>query len=241
WEKYPLSILSEIPGANNTVLHSVLRVNGPTIQERMIDYRGKEDNNPTVSFSDMMVIGSEQMLHHDSRTSRQFHSREDSMLWELQQRVSGAPRARAQDHWLMEAAARNGEWKITPEILRHTPGYHRSTVSKWPRGWLKTGTILQTQEDKHTNVYLTTTQNNVFGRQGTGYQVYYRIDGMPGADIADNAPGETRCTLRPGTCFEVTGVDERHYERHIIYVTLKPCDRSRNGESKTPTGDSLFN
>ncbi|HHH6703325.1 TPA: DUF3491 domain-containing protein [Escherichia coli] len=241
WEKYPLSILSEIPGANNTVLHSVLRVNGPTIQERMIDYRGKEDNNPAVSFSDMMVIEGEQMLHHDSRTSRQFHSREDSMLWELQQRVSGAPRARAQDHWLMDAAARNGEWKITPEILRHTPGYHRSTVSKWPRGWLKTGTILQTPEDKHTNVYLTTTQNNVFGRQGTGYQVYYRIDGMPSADIADNAPGETRCTLRPGTCFEVTGVDERHYERNIIYVTLKPCERSRNGEGKTPAGDSLFN
>ncbi|WP_064577872.1 DNA glycosylase AlkZ-like family protein [Escherichia coli] len=32
---------------------------------------------------------------------------------------------------------------------------------------------------------------------------------------------------------------ERHYERNIIYVTLKPCGWSRNGESRTPTGDSL--
>ncbi|HFO5642096.1 TPA: hypothetical protein ACHJ78_005119, partial [Escherichia coli] len=84
-------------------------------------------------------------------------------------------------------------------------------------------------------------QNNVFSRQGGGYQVYYRIDGMAGADIADNAPGETRCTLRPGTCFEVTSVDERHYEWNIIYVTLKTCGWSRNGQSKTPNGDNLFN
>ncbi|HFO8865110.1 TPA: DUF3491 domain-containing protein, partial [Escherichia coli] len=241
WDKYPLSILSEIPQNNNTVVHSVLRLNGPALLERMIDYRGKEDNNPTVSFSDMMFIDGEQMLRHDSRTSRQFHSREEYMLWELQQRVSEAPRARTQDNWLMDAAVRNGEWMITPEILRHTPGYLRSTVSKWPGGWLKTGTILQTPEDKNTDVYLTTTQNNVFSRQGAGYQVYYRIDGMAGADIADNAPGETRCILRPGTCFEVTGVDERHYGRNIIYVTLKTCGWSRNGQSKTPTGDSLFN
>ncbi|CAD5571168.1 lymphostatin Efa1/LifA [Escherichia coli] len=240
WDKYPLSILSQIPQNNNTVVHSVLRLNGPALLERMIDYRGKEDNNPTVSFSDMMFIDGEPMLRHGSGTSRQFHSREEYMLWELQQRVSEAPHARAQDNWLMDAAVRNGEWKITPEILRHTPGYIRSTVSKWPRGWLKTGTILQTPEDKHTNVYLTTTQNNVFGRQGTGYQVYYRIDRMLGTDIADNSPGETRCTLRPETCFEVTGVDERDYERNIIYVTLTACGWSRNGQRKTPTGDNLF-
>ncbi|EFH6939324.1 lymphostatin Efa1/LifA, partial [Escherichia coli] len=240
WEKYPLSILSEIPQNNNTVVHSVLRVNGPTMQMRTIDYRGTDENNPIVSFSDSTFINGEQMLSYDSHSSGRAYSREEYIMWELQQRVSEAPRARAQDNWLMDAAVRNGEWKITPEILRHTPGYIRSTVSKWPRGWLKTGTILQTPEDKHTNVYLTTTQNNVFGRQGTGYQVYYRIDRMLGADIADNAPGETRCTLRPGTCFEVTGVDERHYERNIIYVTLKPCGWSRNGESRTPTGDSLF-
>ncbi|EFO0221079.1 hypothetical protein D1I28_26185, partial [Escherichia coli] len=103
------------------------------------------------------------------------------------------------------------------------------------------GTILQTPEDRNTDVYLTTIQNNVFSRQGGGYQVYYRIDGMAGADIADNAPGETRCTLRPGTCFEVTSVDERHYEWNIIYVTLKTCGWSRNGQSKTPNGDNLFN
>ncbi|WP_212738205.1 hypothetical protein, partial [Escherichia coli] len=101
--------------------------------------------------------------------------------------------------------------------------------------------ILQTPEDRNTDVYLTTIQNNVFSRQGGGYQVYYRIDGMAGADIADNAPGETRCTLRPGTCFEVTSVDERHYEWNIIYVTLKTCGWSRNGQSKTPNGDNLFN
>ncbi|EJI1557379.1 DUF3491 domain-containing protein, partial [Escherichia coli] len=212
WEKYNLSILSEIPQNNNTVVHSILRVNGPTMQVRTIDYRGTDENNPIVSFSDTTFINGEQMLSYDSHSSGRVYSREEYMMWELQQRVSEASSARTQDYWLMDAAVRNGEWKITPELLRHTPGYIRSTVSKWSRGWLKTGTILQTPEDRNTDVYLTTIQNNVFSRQGGGYQVYYRIDGMAGADIADNAPGETRCTLRPGTCFEVTSVDERHYE-----------------------------
>ncbi|EPD6082566.1 DUF3491 domain-containing protein, partial [Escherichia coli] len=241
WEKYNLSILSEIPQNNNTVVHSILRVNGPTMQVRTIDYRGTDENNPIVSFSDTTFINGEQMLSYDSHSSGRVYSREEYMMWELQQRVSEASSARTQDYWLMDAAVRNGEWKITPELLRHTPGYIRSTVSKWSRGWLKTGTILQTPEDRNTDVYLTTIQNNVFSRQGGGYQVYYRIDGMAGADIADNAPGETRCTLRPGTCFEVTSVDERHYEWNIIYVTLKTCGWSRNGQSKTPNGDNLFN
>ncbi|ENI0173037.1 DUF3491 domain-containing protein, partial [Escherichia coli] len=173
WEKYNLSILSEIPQNNNTVVHSILRVNGPTMQVRTIDYRGTDENNPIVSFSDTTFINGEQMLSYDSHSSGRVYSREEYMMWELQQRVSEASSARTQDYWLMDAAVRNGEWKITPELLRHTPGYIRSTVSKWSRGWLKTGTILQTPEDRNTDVYLTTIQNNVFSRQGGGYQVYY--------------------------------------------------------------------
>ncbi|EFC3527989.1 DUF3491 domain-containing protein [Escherichia coli] len=96
------------------------------------------------------------MLSYDSHSSGRVYSREEYMMWELQQRVSEASSARTQDYWLMDAAVRNGEWKITPELLRHTPGYIRSTVSKWSRGWLKTGTILQTPEDRNTDVYLTT-------------------------------------------------------------------------------------
>lgn len=138
WEKYPLSILSEIPQNNNTVVHSVLRVNGPTMLKRTIDYRGTDINSPVVSFSDTTFIDGEQMLSHGSRSARQFRSREEYMLWELQQRVSEAPSARAQDSWLMDTVARNGEWKITPEILRHASGYVRTTVSEWPYGWLKT-------------------------------------------------------------------------------------------------------
>ena len=240
WEKYPLSILSEIPQNNNTVVHSVLRVNGPTMLKRTIDYRGTDINSPVVSFSDTTFIDGEQMLSHGSRSARQFRSREEYMLWELQQRVSEAPSARAQDSWLMDTVARNGEWKITPEILRHASGYVRTTVSEWPYGWLKTGTILRTPEDKNTMVYLTTTQNSVFHRQGSGYQVYYRISNIYGANIVDNEPGETLCTLRPETCFEVTGVDERHYGRNIIYVLLAPCSKDHAGQSKTPGGDSLF-
>lgn len=166
WEKYNLSILSEIPQNNNTVVHSILRVNGPTMQVRTIDYRGTDENNPIVSFSDTTFINGEQMLSYDSHSSGRVYSREEYMMWELQQRVSEASSARTQDYWLMDAAVRNGEWKITPELLRHTPGYIRSTVSKWSRGWLKTGTILQTPEDRNTDVYLTTIQNNVFSRQG---------------------------------------------------------------------------
>ncbi|GDO32725.1 adherence factor Efa1 [Escherichia coli] len=148
WEKYNLSILSEIPQNNNTVVHSILRVNGPTMQVRTIDYRGTDENNPIVSFSDTTFINGEQMLSYDSHSSGRVYSREEYMMWELQQRVSEASSARTQDYWLMDAAVRNGEWKITPELLRHTPGYIRSTVSKWSRGWLKTGTILQTPDSR---------------------------------------------------------------------------------------------
>ncbi|WP_235427867.1 hypothetical protein, partial [Citrobacter rodentium] len=70
--------------------------------------------------------------------------------------------------------------------------------------------------------------------------VYYRISNIYGANIVDNEPGETLCTLRPETCFEVTGVDERHYGRNIIYVLLAPCSKDHAGQSKTPGGDSLF-
>ncbi|EGD6075360.1 DUF3491 domain-containing protein [Escherichia coli] len=65
------------------------------------------------------------MLSYDSHSSGRVYSREEYMMWELQQRVSEASSARTQDYWLMDAAVRNGEWKITPELLRHTPGYIR--------------------------------------------------------------------------------------------------------------------
>ncbi|HAY0237657.1 TPA: DUF3491 domain-containing protein [Escherichia coli] len=241
WEKYPLSILFSVPKANNTVEHSVLRVNGPIMLEQSIDYTGREENNPIISFSEVAFIGGEQMLRHDLRSSRKFYSIGEYMMWELQQRVSEAPRTQAYDNWLMDILARNGEWNITPEILVHTPGYHRARVSQWPYGWLKVGALLQTPEDKNTDVYLTTIQNNVFNRKGSGYQIYYQIHGMAGVDLYNNAPGETRCTIRPNTCFEVTGVNERDYDKNIIYVTLKPGSGSQSGQSKTPAGEGLFN
>ncbi|HHR5921847.1 TPA: DUF3491 domain-containing protein, partial [Providencia alcalifaciens] len=154
--------------------------------------------------------------------------------------VSDAPRARTQDNWLMEAAIRHGEWKITPEILRHSQGYYRGTVSTWSLGWLKPGMVIQTPKDKNTDVFLTTTQNDLFKRQGSGYQVYCRIDGVTGAEIANNAPGETRCILKPGTPLEVTGVDERDYHKNIIYVTLKSSNHDMSSQESSSGGDMLF-
>ncbi|EFK4080752.1 DUF3491 domain-containing protein, partial [Escherichia coli] len=51
------------------------------------------------------------MLSYDSHSSGRVYSREEYMMWELQQRVSEASSARTQDYWLMDAAVRNGEWK----------------------------------------------------------------------------------------------------------------------------------
>nr|WP_282564771.1 DUF3491 domain-containing protein [Providencia alcalifaciens] len=241
WENYPLSFLSEIPQANNTVLHTILRVKGASMLEQMINYKDGEVDNPIMSFSDTMFIADEQILSHNSHTAKQFHSIEAYRMSELQQRVSEAPSSRAQDNWVMEAAVRDGSWKITPEILRHSQGYYWGTVSTWSLGWLKPGMIIKTPKNKNIDVFLTTTQNDLFKRQGSGYQVYCRIDGVTGAEIANNTPGETRCILKPGTPLEVTGVDERDYHKNIIYVTLKSYYKDVSELDTIPQGEKLFN
>lgn len=101
--------------------------------------------------------------------------------------------------------------------------------------------IIQTPKDKNTDIFLTTPQNDLFKRQGSGYQVYCRIDGVTGAEIANNAPGETRCILKPGTPLEVTGVDERDHHKNIIYVTLKSYYKDVSGQDTILKGERLFN
>ncbi|HHR6582151.1 TPA: hypothetical protein ACS782_003920, partial [Providencia alcalifaciens] len=64
--------------------------------------------------------------------------------------------------------------------------------------------------------------------------------GVTGAEIANNAPGETRCILKPGTPLEVTGVDERDYHKNIIYVTLKSSNHDMSSQESSSGGDMLF-
>ncbi|EES6429000.1 DUF3491 domain-containing protein, partial [Escherichia coli] len=241
WDKYPLSILSHIPLANNTFKNNILRVNGATMLERNIYYKNADDDDFITSFSDTVFLSGNRMSYSNPQTSRQFNSLPEYMLWDLKQRVSGAARARAQDDWLMESALKLGEWKINQEILSFSPGYFRAEVKTWKPGWLSAGLILQTPQYKNIDIYLTTTQNNVFTRQGDGFQIYYRINGIAGIELKNNAPGETRCILRPGTCFEVNGVDESDYDKKIIYIILNACNENISGQSTTLAGESLFN
>lgn len=64
---------------------------------------------------------------------------------------------------------------------------------------------------------------------------------MTGAEVANNAPGETRCILKPGTPLEVTGVNERNYHKNIIYVTLKSYNKDVSELDAIPQGERLFN
>lgn len=105
---------------------------------------------------------------------------------------------------------------------------------------MQAGDAISTPDNKNIDIYLTTEQNNLFVRKGSGYQLYYRMDNIVGVRIADNAPGETRCILLGGAEFEVTGIDESQYHKKIIFLTLKPRERQTEVHRLTPEGYPLF-
>lgn len=185
------------------------------------------------------VLNQNQMVRHTPR-SRSFRTPQAYRLWELQQRVLHPASAQVQDSRLMELALRSGKWDIASDILRDYPGYYVTAVSDWPPGWLKAGDVIRTPDDRSINIFLTTTQQDLFGRKGSGYRLCYRMDGLSGAHMTENVPGETRVTLQAGTTFEVVNVDESHYYRKMIFLTLRPKVQRGEAPGQTPAGDPLF-
>ncbi|ECG8590350.1 DUF3491 domain-containing protein [Salmonella enterica subsp. salamae] len=186
------------------------------------------------------VPESHKLYCHHPLEQHALGSESEYRLWELWQRELHTDFALTQDLRVEQIATVSGNWEITPSMLRHFPGYYHTEVPDWPLGWLKAGDSVSTPLSEAVSIYLTTGNANIFEKKRNGFQLYYRIDGLQGAEFTGNEHGDSRCTLWPDTTLRVTGVDETLHFRRVILITLSSAKHSGSPYYSTPEGASLF-